>query len=251
MNSRLLLYLSAATLLNFVLSDLTLAHADQAAFRPVADTSILSDYPTYNFGGYYTFVSGGRPLGGTSRGLLRFDVTPLPADVIITSASLRLTVVDVPDLSVDSIFDLHRLTASWGEGNGKDRGGYPALAGESTWDNRFGTSGSPWATPGGDFLSTTSASTLIDSLGGNYTFDSTPGLVADVQAWLNDPASNYGWLLESESGSIGRTIRRFASRTATFSPLLSIEYTVIPEPGIPSFLILSLAALTWRRRFAK
>jgi hypothetical protein len=243
------LLLAAATLPFLVFSTVASAQADQITLRPVADTSLLSAYPTYNFGGGRTFTAGGRPLGGTSRALLLFDLTPLPADAIIVSASLRVTVVDIPTPSVNSVFDLHRLTASWGEGNGSDRGGSPAGANEATWMNRFGTSGMPWTIPGGDFLPTVSASVLVRGFDSSttYTFDSTPNLVADLQGWLSDPADNFGWLLESESESIPRTIRRFAARTdLARSPLLTIQYTVVPEPSGASILILGFAVLAWK-----
>jgi len=80
----------------------------------VADTSLLSAHPTHNFGGGNTFVAGGRPLGGTSRALMLFDLIDVPANAIITSVTLRLTVVDVPSQNVNPIFDLHRVTASRG-----------------------------------------------------------------------------------------------------------------------------------------
>ena len=241
MNVRQALFLAA------IISTPTLAHADTISLRPVADTSILSAYPTYNFGGGHSFVAGGRPLGGTSRALMRFDLSSLPANAIITSASLRLTVIDVPNPSVDSIFDLHLLIGAWGEGNGADRGGSPAGDNEATWNNPFGTSGMPWTNPGGDFLSRISASGPIIGFG-NLTINSTPNLVADLQHWLSDPTSNFGWLLESESESIPRTIRRFASRTDwSFAPQLTIQYDVVPEPAAASILIFGLIILVGSR----
>lgn len=241
MNFRRALFLAA------ILSTPMPARAAEITLVPVADTSILSAYPTYNFGGGHSFVAGGRPLGGTSRALMRFDLSSLPADAIITSASLRLMVVDVPDQSVDSVFDLHRLIGAWGEGNGTDRGGSPARDNEATWNNPFGTTGMPWTNPGGDFLSRISGSGLIRGFG-NLTIDSTPNLVIDLQGWLNDPTSNFGWLLESESESIARTIRRFHGRLdLSLAPQLTIQYTAVPEPTTASILTFGLIALVWSR----
>lgn len=87
-------------------------------------------------------------------------------------------------------FILNRVTSNWGEGNGSDHAGSPGGPNQATWNNRFG-SGSPWATAGGDFSSTVSASESISGFG-PYTFGSTANLVADVQAWLDNPASNFG-----------------------------------------------------------
>jgi hypothetical protein len=161
--------------------------------------------------------------------------------------SLRVTVVGTPPSgSVNSVFDLNRLTAAWGEGNGADRGGSAAKANQATWVNPQGTSGAPWATPGGDFSSTTSDSTPIAS-DGNYTFASNPRMVADVQSWLDNRSDNFGWIMRSESESIARTIRRFGSRADSSSPpLLTIHYSV-PEPTTGCLLMLALVVLAVKR----
>jgi hypothetical protein len=84
-----------------------------------------------------------------------FDVrNSLPAGALVQSVSLQLTVVGTPPSgAVNSVFDLNALTSSWAEGTGQDRGGSAAGPNAATWNNRFGTSGSPWTTPGGDFSS--------------------------------------------------------------------------------------------------
>jgi hypothetical protein len=181
--------------------------------------------------------------------LLLFDIAGnVPAGSIINSATLTLTVTAVPSGGLNSTFDLNRLLASWGEGNGSDHGGSPAGVGQATWNNRFGSSGSPWSTPGGDFSPTASASRSIAGLG-SYTFASTAGLVADVQGWLTSPASDFGWVLRSESEVSGTTIRRFGSRDSGASaPTLTISYTTIPEPAALSILGLGLVVFLRRSK---
>ena len=52
-------------------------------------------------------------------------------------------------------------------------------------------------------------------------------MVADVQSWLVNPASNFGWLvLGDESGS--GTAKRFDTRESASPPVLTVEYT----PGL-------------------
>jgi hypothetical protein len=248
MKVRVFSYRAAAFVLGLSLL-LPSARGATVTLRPVADTSIFSAYPTFNFGGGTTFTAGGRPHGGSTRALFVFDIAHnIPAGAIIDSATLRLTVIAAPPSQpFNSTFDLDRLTASWGEGTGTDRGGRPAGPNESTWNNRFGTSGSPWSTPGGDYISTASDTDFIAGTG-NYTFSSTPGLVSDIQSWLDNPADNFGWLLRSESESNLHTIRRFASRNdSTRYPQLTVQYTVVPEPGALCFLAIGLGALAWRR----
>ena len=69
-----------------------------------------------------------------------------------------------------------------------------------------------WTTPGGDFTAAASASADVPDMNA-VTWGSTPELVADVQAWVDDPSSNFGWIvIGNESARI--TAKRFASRQA-------------------------------------
>ena len=237
----------------------TPAQADSITLAAVADTTLQSAFPNSNFGGGTTFTAGDRRRGGMTRALLAFDIVGnLPSGAIINSATLTLTVVEDPAGGVSSIFDLNRLLAGWGEGTGSDYGGTPAGANQATWVNRFGTSGSPWTTPGGDFSSTVSAARLVAGLG-SYTFMSTTNLVADVQGWLDTPADNFGWILRSESESTRTTIERFGSRDAgANAPRLTLVYTlaseaapeVMPEPSTLVLLGLGLGAVAGRGKLA-
>lgn len=235
--------LAAATLLPAPLIAATVT------LRPSADTTLQEAYSNYNFGDGTTFTAGGRPRGGRTRALLEFNLAGVvPTGATINSVTLTLSVVGVPPSSpVNSTFDLNRLLASWGEGNGADRGGTLAGAGQATWNNRFGTTGLPWGTPGGDFASAISGSRSITGFG-SYTFSSTALMVSDVQGWLNNPSSNFGWLLRSESEATGSTIRRFGARTdPSNTPILTITYTAVPEPAALPLLVFGLAALGWHR----
>jgi len=221
--------------------------AATVSLRPIADTTLQEAFPTYNFGDGTTFTAGGRPRGGRTRALIQFDVAgSIPTAATINSVTLSLSVVGVPSAPVNSIFDLNRLLASWGEGNGADRGGTPAGPGQATWNNRFGTSGLAWTNAGGDFSSAISGSRSISGLG-SYTFASTALMISDVQGWLNNASSNFGWLLRSESELTGYTIRRFGSRSdPSNTPILTVTYTPVPEPAALSLLVFGLAALGWR-----
>lgn len=207
-----------------------ICRAETTNLALVADTSILAFFPDSNFGGGTSFISGGRNStggGGPSRALLRFDIAAhLPAGATINSAQLTVTVLNVN--GPNSTFDLHRVLAQWGEGNGDDRTGSPAQAGTATWNHRL-VSDSAWSTAGGDFEGTASGSQLVDSFG-NYSF-SAPGMAADVQLWLDNPGANFGWLLRSQAEDTAGTVRRFAGRGAVVnSPQLVIDYSLSPPP---------------------
>jgi len=58
--------------------------------------------------------------------------------------------------------------------------------------------------------------------------------VADVQNWLDAPASNFGWILRAANESTQSNAREFASgESATIRQRLTllIDYTAVPEPG--------------------
>src|SRR5262249_9259350 len=117
--------------------------------------------------------------------------------------------------------------------------------------NRFDTS--RWTTPGGDFAAFASTSTMV-STSGLYTWTSTPALVADVQRWLDDPSSNFGWLLLGQENRPGN-VHGFATREtgpAFAPPRLTVEFEpAVPEPGSLVLLavgVLCMAGYLRRRR---
>jgi hypothetical protein len=209
--------------------------ADTVTLHPAADTTLFETYPDRNLGANPNFVSGttAGAFGPSfrSRAVMRFDVAgPISAGATITSATLTLIEVQLPSmLPAASTFGLHRLLVRWGEGTKNGNIGSQATTGEATWNSRFSLL-PQWAAPGGkagtDFQADSSASTFVSGLG-PYTFTSTSNLVADVQLWLDDTNSNFGWILVSEDEATASTARRFASREGGVdAPSLVIEYTV-------------------------
>jgi len=147
------------------------------------------------------------------RGLIAFDLSPILPGSQVLSVELRLhmsrTNFGAPAIPVG----LHRVLQDWGEGEsqaiGNEGTGAPATASDATWLHRF----YPdifWSQPGGDFVSAASATRIIDGIG-FYSFASTPALVADVQAWVDDPASSFGWLLKT-SETTSFTSKRFDTK---------------------------------------
>jgi hypothetical protein len=91
-----------------------------------------------------------------------------------------------------------------------------------------------WAEPGGqegaDYSAASSSSVLVGAAG-EYSFPSTAQFVADVTAWLANPAMNHGWLVKTEDESAGFTARRFASREAlSGAPVLEVHFDSPPPP---------------------
>jgi hypothetical protein len=211
------------------------ARGDAVSLTAGRDNSIFSEVEN-NSGGASLIVVGMTGAGVARRSLLWFDVAAaVPHNSTIVSAALRLNLTNA---SLSGITDvdvtLHRLLGRWGEGTGGGvpGTGEPPAEGDSTWTYRqFNTQ--PWNAAGGDFNAVASAGTSIGRVLGPHDFDSTVDLVADVQQWLNNPDTNYGWLMLGNESQI-RTARQFASREhaeAAMRPQLTIEYQL---PVVPS-----------------
>jgi hypothetical protein len=214
--------------------------ADTVYLTPSADTTLLQAYPANNFGGNEYLNSGTTQNFATNRALLKFNVAAaLPRGAKITGAALTIAVVGTPaDGNAPSNFLLHRMLRDWGEGNKSGHPpqqaglGQPATANEATWQDRFAFTTNVWAAPGAapglDFMTNISAETYVYGIDFSpYTFNSTSFTVADVQGWLNQPQSNFGWLLVSQGENSYFSARRFASREdANRAPVLVVDYFV-------------------------
>ena len=212
------------------------AHGGSVILQPSADTSLFEAFPNSNLGANENMVAGANANLLRARGVFRFDISgSIPSNAIIESVSLTLTVVIVPpDGGQPSTFDLRRLFADWGEGTGTNNAGTAANPGEATWNARFYPS-TLWSFPGGsvsnDFSAVVSGSLFLAELG-TYTFASTSNLVSDVQTWLRNSATNFGWILISESEDFAFSIRRIGTRESTNSPLLSVDFTLPTAPTL-------------------
>lgn len=230
------------------------ARAAIVQLQPVADTSLHELAPTNNMGAHTHVAAGSTAHAASrSRGLFRFDLqSAVPSSAVVNSASLTLRVTGTPfGGGADSTFGLHRLLRLWGEGNKVGNTGMAASPDEATWMARF-TPSDLWTSPGGeaaaDFVAQESSSIAVAGIGA-YTFDSTPEIVADVQAWVSDPAANSGWILISQSEEVSQTARRFGSREdAANAPVLVVDYSASTpaEPPRMSGMILTESQVTFQ-----
>jgi hypothetical protein len=210
------------------------AAATTVNLNPAKDNTILGDL-TLNSNGAGNGVYAGRTTtGGARRGLLAFDLSSIPAGATINSVSLTLNMSQTVALA--QTVALHRLNASWGESTSLGSGsGAPAAVGDATWLRRFYNTTS-WTTSGGDFAGAPSATLSVGNVG-SYTWTSA-GLQSDVQFWMANPSSNFGWILVGNE-STNQTTKKFDSREGAIPPVLTVNYT----PAVPGVSGWGLALL--------
>ena len=229
-----------------------IALGDSTNLVPIADTMLSENYPSNNFG-KLGFANAGTTQNLTkNRALFKFDIAgTLPKGSKIDSASLVLAVTRAPaDGFTFSDFGLHRVLRDWAEGNkttpaNNQNAGTGALAttNEATWFYRFAFTTNTWAAPGAgatnDYVPAVSSSqTIYGLIDSPYTFASTALSVADVQLWLDKPATNFGWILITFAESDLFTARRFGSHEDTNNaPQLLVDYT--PPPPLIDYVQVS------------
>lgn len=228
--------LGATTMCFAALMPCMMAVADSISLGSAADATLIQE-PTgeYALGAAYNVYAGriGDNGGATiRRGLMRFNFNAIPAGSTITSVTLRLYMSQTQSGSQN--VGLHRCSLPWTEGTAFAFGGAGTNAGigDSTWNYQVYPT-IPWPTPGGAFAATASATKAVSAVG-FYSWSSTTALVADVQSWVNNPASNYGWVLKGNEAA-STTVKRFESREAAANqPLLVVNY--VPPPSRPADL---------------
>ncbi len=203
-----------------------------AILYPAADATISSSTPDVNDGNSY-LVTAGVSIDGLSisRALFRFDLSSIPTNAIVTNASLYLVGATQP--AAPGLFGLSVVLTNWSEAG-------------VTWNDRLLSV--PWSAPGGqsgvDFLSYASSFAILNGPGltnqfmdnGGYPYY---GLAHDVQAWLNNPSQNFGWVLAAADETKIGTVLSLDSREAPLNqPALAVTYLapfapiVITSPGV-------------------
>ena len=223
---------NSSVLLLSSFTSLGLSHflsAETVTVEATKDNSIYSENNNSNGqGDLFSGRTRGRQAAGNRRALLQFDLTgSLPADAVIESASLSLSVNRRGPISVATTVNtfLHRLNQDWGEGSsgGSGQGG-PPTTGDATWNFAFFASQS-WSIVGGDFVTAPSAIQPM-SASGPITWSSA-GLVSDVQAWIENPDQNFGWILIVDEGIEGAAtiFESRADNIAGSRPRLTIDFS--------------------------
>ncbi|MEM7048779.1 MAG: IPTL-CTERM sorting domain-containing protein [Acidobacteriota bacterium] len=241
MSRRILLFIAVIALLAGTAQAQTLLIADQdnTLFEVPADDGSAGSSDVSNGAGPHLFTGNATAL---RRALVRFDTSAIAPGTPVLNATLLLTM----DRSIvgDTDVAVHRVTAAWGEGasdssvdgggGGGGGTGAPAQTGDATWRHTFFDSDF-WTTEGGDFVAAPSAIQTIGGVG-NYQWE-TAGLAADVQAWIDDPSSNHGWILVGDESDIDTfSAKRWISREGTLETALGApdQPTLVLSLGTPA-----------------
>jgi hypothetical protein len=238
--------------------------------KDVQDATIFSNMPNNSNGAGPGIFAGTDGNTVPLRGLIKFDVADnIPAGSTIFRVQLELSLGKVagsgggggPGAGVAiANIELHKLAADWGEGTtgagltqiGGTGQGFPAGAGDATWDAAKYPS-TLWTTPGGDFAVSASAVAGVGTtVNTAYTWGTTSPMVSDVQSWLNDPNANFGWALLNSDETDSRTFRAFWTKVATdptLRPELVVTYARLPgdlnNDGIVNGQDLALVSSGW------
>ena len=140
--------------------------------------------------------------------LLRWDVSAIPADSTIQSATVILNVVDK---SLQS-YSAYSLKQDWSEGG-------------ATWESY--RSGSDWAAEGAEGDADRFESIIgrlhAPRLGTNSIVFNADGIAA-IQAWVQDPADNHGIIIVNPNARDGIDIDCSEVPTVSNRPILQISY---------------------------
>lgn len=213
---------------------------DVVVLNPVADNSLIRDN-TVSSNQLSNGSGEGLYCGRTSlrvdyqqRGLVRFDLSGIPAGSTIQDAELRLRVLLAGPALAQAPLAAHRVLGAWGEGSSMAFGGFgaPSEAGDCSWEMRV-FPGEPWATPGGDFAPGASGGGFASQVSGSdAVITANAAMVLDVQGWLDGTLANEGWIIIGDEATRG-SARKFGSRESVVPedrPRLIVTYTPPPPP---------------------
>ena len=181
-----------------------------------ADAQILQGYPAVNYGktnrmwaGYDTFLD---PDGLIARSMVRFNLSTIPSQSTIISASLRLRLMGTYDFAgATRLITTYRVTESWNEST-------------VTWDTAPG-------------YAEAYGSAVIGHGEGVFGWYSFP-VTSLVQAWIDGTHINHGFMVRGPEQS-GASWRSFSTREGEHPPRLEISY--VGPTGAPVTVTLEAA----------
>jgi len=188
------------------------------------DTTIRKDTATFNYGiSSYAMINA--TGAAQARGLIKFDLSSIPSNATISSATLTLY-CSSEQTTADVTAKIHRSLVAYFEG-AKDGAAPDGGQDGSTWNLRNANGSVAWVggaggAAGSDYATDVTVSVSITAPSAFYDFN----VLADVQAFVAGTATNLGWWVVH--GNESASWKTFSSSTAGAAnrPKLVVEYTV-------------------------
>ncbi|OGY90712.1 MAG: hypothetical protein A3B31_02620 [Candidatus Komeilibacteria bacterium RIFCSPLOWO2_01_FULL_53_11] len=212
-------YTTSGGTYNSVTMDATATTTDSVTLGSDDDSHMKKLLPTNNYGSAITMLAGkvGITDNAFTRPLVKLDLSSIPTNATVNSASMTLTLT--ASQATSEVVNAYALRASWGETT-------------SSWTNR--DTGTSWVTGGADDTTSDRSASSMGSVtvasgagGTQYTWALD---AATVESWVSDPSSNYGMVLIGNEGA-NSTLKTFATQnnaTASYRPSLAVSYTTSP-----------------------
>ncbi|MGQ9715542.1 MAG: DNRLRE domain-containing protein, partial [Anaerolineae bacterium] len=185
-------------------------------FRNAEDSYLYQDLPDTNYGTLWYLSLRGT---GSRRPILRFNLTAIPPNAIVTRATLRLRATDTqdpPDRSTTA--RAYAVYRPWNEL-------------EVTW--RAATASTNWEVPGCDGTTDRSFtpldSVVISAPNRYYEFDITEA----AQEWVGNPSGNQGVLLLAQDMAVTYAFYSSEWPLVEYQPQLTVEYYLPPPTPTP------------------
>ena len=229
--------------------------SETRTFQASADATLSENAPTTKFGASTTnSVDGDDPSGSGKESvtLLKWDLSSIPQGDVVLSAQFELNVTNA---STEG-YELYRMSRDWKEG-------------EATWNEA--ETGTPWDVPGASgALDHGFTARGVVQTGGTGPVTITLGAegITAVQAWVDGPGENYGFIIADGTNSDGLAFSSREAATSSLRPKLIVTFmansgsgggaVTIPDggsgfcgaTGMEAALVIGLLALI-RRRSAK
>jgi len=191
--------------------------APTAAYAGATDAMLQESTPSTNRGSN-TFIQLDRDYQTGSHqstdGLLRFELSGIPAGATVQSVQLTLNVTNPTSGEGYAVYPARK---AWSET-------------AATWNDA--AAGSPWSAGGARGSADrgeTSFATLNASAVGSSTVTFNAAGVAEVQGWLDTPARNHGLVLDAQTNTDGLVFDTSEVGTAGHRPKLTVTY-LLPAP---------------------
>jgi hypothetical protein len=206
-----------ALLLTVTVSLSGTAAADTRYLTSTADTQIVENSPTANYGASTSSRTDGDNPDGSGKdvsSLLRWDLSSVPAGSKVDSATVTVNATNTSTQTY-GVYDLKR----------------PWVESAATWQQS--ASGQSWEVAGakGSLDMGAQVGSLTAPTTGKRTFTLSPSL---VQRWLDDPASNRGIIITNSANSDGMVFSTREAGDASLRPSLSVNYGTTTPPPSPS-----------------